>query len=118
MNTLYNTFNVYGSFSGMPTKQQDIFTGIVRAPLVDGDGTRFGINMIFMLLKTFKKFNPEELSNWLNVKRALRELPLISVPHARKLINKCESVATAWGSHDFILTDVTEDDFCFDLGID
>lgn len=103
-NTLYKTFNAYGSLQDMPAAEQDIFTGMCRNPLTDGDNTHFSAEQIFMILKTKKKLNPEDLMNWLNIKRRIRGYRDCDLSMARKIIKKILNIMQTW-----VLLDLLKD---------
>ena len=95
-NTLYDTFNAYGSLQEMPATAQDFFIGMCRNPLTDGDNTRFSAEQIFMILKAKKTLNPEDLMNWLNIKRRIRGYRDCDLSMARKIVKKIVNIMQAW----------------------
>lgn len=101
-NTLYGTFNSYGTLESMPAAEQDLFMGLCRSPLTESDNTRFSAHMIFMILKSKISLNPEDLSNWLNIKRRLRGWKDIDVKHARQLIQKARHIMAVWDLYGFV----------------
>ncbi len=114
-NTLYDTFNAHGLLDAMLDDQQDIFYGLCRSPLTDGDTSQFSPRMLFMLLKSMKKLNPEAIVNWLNIKRKLRDYPLITLRHAQKLGQKMMAIIENWEGYGFVLEGVTTEDYDYEL---
>lgn len=114
-NTCYDTFNVYGTLQQMPEQQQDVFTGLCRAPLTDSDNTTFSPQMMFMLLKTQQRLNAERISDWLNVKRSLRGWPVVTIKHARAIVQKLQNIVDVWRLYGFEMQNVTSEDFDYQI---
>jgi len=96
INILYDTFNTHGSLQEMPAAEQDFFIGMCRSPLTDGDTARFSAEQIFMILKSKKTLNPEDLMNWLNIKRRIRGYRDCDISTARKIVKKSVNIMQAW----------------------
>lgn len=117
-NTLYDTFNAYGSLQEMPATEQDFFVGMCRNPLTDGDNTHFSVEQIFMILKAKKTLNPEDLMNWLNIKRRIRGYRDCDLSMSRKIIKKIVNIMQAWELLGLLKCNALPADLSYDLYIE
>jgi len=113
-NTLYDTFNAYESLQEMPATEQDFFVGMCRNPLTDGDNTHFSVEQIFMILKAKKTLNPEDLMNWLNIKRRIRGYRDCDLSMSRKIIKKIVNIMQAWELRGLVKCNAEPADLSYD----